>query len=207
MVSFSADAGDRGCMAARAAVLALPRPRQLALLLAHLNRPRRVGGHLRLRHAADLAAAPVRARDPGHAELARQLTLHSRGGDRLQRAEDPAHTHGVQGTPFPVAEGPGDPRDLIVNVILGIALPARALQPRGHDQPGGLKPPRLAAVNPDAVIAGAGDPSPGLQILQRRPVGPVQHLLERLLLPGPVRSGLLVAALPGAALVLAQGGM
>jgi len=191
----------------RSAVLALPRPRQLSLLLAHLHRPRGVRGHLRLRHAADLVAAPVRARDPRHAELARKLTLHRHSSDRLQRAEDRADAHGVQGPPFPVAEGPGDPRDLIVNVILGIAVPAGALQPRGHDQPGGLEPARLAAVDPGAVIAGAGDPGPGLQVLQRGPVGPVQHLLERLLPTGPVRSGLLVAAHPGAALVLPQGGV
>jgi hypothetical protein len=30
--------------------------------------------------------------------------------------------------------GPGDPRDLIVNVILRVAVPAGALQPRRHDQ-------------------------------------------------------------------------
>ena len=155
----------------------------------------------------DLVAAPVRARDPRHAELARKLTLHRRSGDRLQRAEDRAHAHGVQGTPFPVAEGPGDPRDLIVNVILGIALPAGALQPRGHDQPGGLEPARLAAVNPGAVIAGAGDPGPGLQVLQRRPVRPVQDLLERLSASGPVGRSLLVSVQAGAALVLPQGGV
>ena len=144
-----------------------------------------------------------------HATPNSRVSSHSTvgGGDRLQRAEDRAHAHGVQGTPFPVAEGPGDPRDLVVNVILGIAVPAGALQPRGDDQPGGLEPARLAAVDPGAVVAGAGDPGPGLQVLQRGPVGPVQDLLERLLPPGPVRSGLLVAGQAGAALVLPQGGV
>jgi hypothetical protein len=46
-----------------------------------------------------------------------------------------------------------------------------------------------------------------LHVFQRGPVGPVQNLLECLLLPGPVRSGILVAAHPGAALVLPQGGV
>ena len=124
-----------------------------------------------------------------HAELARKLALHRGGGDRLQRAEDRAHAHGVQRAPLAVAVGPGDPGDLVVDVVLGVAVPAGALQPGGDDQPGGLEPARLAAVDPDAVIAGAGDPGPGLQVLQRGPVGPVQHLLERLLPPGPVRGG------------------
>ena len=125
----------------------------------------------------------------------------------MQRAEDRAHAHSVQGPPLAVAEGPGNAGDLVVDMVPGIALPAGALQPRGHDQPGGLEPARLAAVNPGAVIAGAGDPGPGLHVFQRGPVGPVQDLLECLLLPGPVRSGLLVAAHPGAALVFPQGGV
>ena len=142
-----------------------------------------------------------------HAELARQLALHRRGGDRLQRAEDRAHAHGVQGAPLAVAVGPGDPGDLVVDVVLGVAVPAGALQPGRDDQPGGLEPARLAAVDPGAVVAGAGDPGPGLQVLQRGPVGPVQHLLERLLPPGPVRGRLLVSGQAGAALVLPQGGV
>src|SRR5690348_15860542 len=52
----------------RAAVIALPGLRELAFLLAHLHRPRGVGVQLRLTDAAALAAAPVRTRDPVHAE-------------------------------------------------------------------------------------------------------------------------------------------
>ena len=111
--------------------------RELAFLCVHLDGAGGVGVHLRLADAADLVAATVRARDPRHAELARQLTLHRRGGDRLQRAEDGADAHGVQGTPSAVAEGPGDPGDLVVDVVLGVAVPASALQPGGDDQPGG----------------------------------------------------------------------
>ena len=159
------------------------------------------------RDAADLVAAPVRARDPVHAELARQLALHRRGGDGLQGAEDGADAHGVQGAPLAVAEGPGDPGDLVVDVVLRVAVPAGALQPGGDDQPGGLEPAWLAAVDAGAVVAGAGDPGPGLQVLQRGPVGPVQHLLERLLPSGPVRGRLPVAAEAGAALVLPDRGV
>ena len=142
-----------------------------------------------------------------HAELARQLALHRRGGDGLQGAEDRADAHGVQGAPLAVAVGPRDPGDLVVDVVLGVAVPAGALQPGRDDQPGGLEPARLAAVDAGAVVAGAGDPGPGLQVLQRGPVGPVQHLLERLLPPGPVRGGLLVAGQAGAALVLPDRGV
>jgi hypothetical protein len=92
-------------------------------------------------------------------------------------------------------------------MVLRITLPADALQPGRHDQPGGLEPARLAAIDPGAVVAGPGDPGPGLQIVQRGLVGPVQHLLERLLLPGPVRGGLLVAAQAGATLVLPDRGV
>ena len=191
----------------RAAVLALPRPREFAFLLAHLNRPRGVRVHLRLADAPDLVPAAVRARDPLHAELARQLALHRCGSDRLQCAEDRADAHGVQGAPLAVAVGAGDPGDLVVDVVLGVAVPAGALQPGRDDQPGGLEPARLAAVDPGAVVAGAGDPGPGLQVLQRGPVGPVQDLLELLLPPGPVRGGLLVAGQAGAALVLPERGV
>ena len=188
-------------------MLALPRLRELAFLLAHLHRARGVRGHLRLRHAADLVAAPVRARYPVHAELTRKLALHRRGGDGLQGAEDRAHAHGVQRAPLAIAVGPRDPGDLVVDVVLGVAVPAGALQPGGDDQSGGLEPARLAAVDPGAVIAGAGNPGPGLQVLQRDPVGPVQDLLELLLPPGPVHGRLLVAAHPRAALVLPQRGV
>jgi hypothetical protein len=129
------------------------------------------------------------ARDPRHAELARQLAFHCGSGDGLQGAQNPAHTHGVQGTPLAVADGPGEPGDLVVNMILRVAVTAGALQPGRDDQPGGLEPTRLAAVDPGAVIAGAGDPGPGLQVLKRSPVGPVQDLLEPLLAP-PVRGSI-----------------
>ena len=156
-------------------MLTLPRLREFAFLLAHLHGPRGIRVHLRLGDAFDLVAAAVRARDPLHAELARQLALDRGGGDGLQRAEDRAHAHGVQGAPFAVAVGPGDPGDLVVDVVLGVAVPAGALQPGRDDQPGGLEPAGLAAVDPGAVVAGAGDPGPGLQVLQRSPVGPVQR--------------------------------
>jgi hypothetical protein len=120
----------------------------------------------------------------------------------LERAEDGADAHGVQGAPCAVAVGAGDPGDLVVDVVLGVTVPAGALQPGGDDQPGGLEPAGLAAVDAGAVVAGAGDPGPGLQVLQCGAVGPVQQLLELLLPPGPVRGGLLVAGLAGAALVL-----
>jgi hypothetical protein len=191
----------------RAAVLALPRPCEFAFFLAYLHGPGGVGVHLRLADAADLVAAPVRTRDPVHAELARQLALHRRGGDRLERAEDRADAHGVQGAPFAVAEGAGDPGDLVVDVVLGVAVAAGALQPGGDDEPGGLEPARLAAVDAGAVVAGAGDPGPGLQVLQRGPVGPVQDLLEPLLPPGPVHGRLLAASHSRAALVLPEGGV
>ena len=175
-------------------MLALPRPRELAFLLAHLHGPRGIRVHLRLRHAMDLVAAPVRARHPVHPELARELAFDSGGGDGLQRTEDRAHAHGVQGAPFAVAVGAGDAGDLVVDVVLGVAVPAGALQPGGDDQSGGLEPARLAPVDSNPVVAGAGDPGPGLQVLQRGPVGPVQHLLELLFPPGPVRGRPLVAA-------------
>jgi hypothetical protein len=65
----------------------------------------------------------------------------------------------------------------------------------------------LAAVDPDAVVAGAGDPGPGLQVLQRGPVGPEQDLLKRLFASGPVGASLLVSVQAGAALVFPQGGV
>jgi hypothetical protein len=77
-----------------------------------------------------------------------------------------------------------------VNVILRVAVPAGALQPGSDDQPGGLEPAGLAAVDPDAVVAGAGETGPGLQVLQRSLVGLVQDLLELAFLPGPVSGGL-----------------
>src|SRR5438270_14049823 len=101
---------------------------------------------------ADLVAAAVCARHPVHAELGGQLALHRRGGDRLERAQDGAQAHGVQGAPLPVAAGAGDPRELVVNVVLGVAVPAGALQPGGDDEPGGLEPARLAGVGPGAVV-------------------------------------------------------
>ena len=94
-----------------------------------------------------------------------------------------------------------------MDVVLGVAVAAGALQPGRDDQPGGLEPARLAAVDPGAVVAGAGDPGPGLQVLQRGPVGPVQDLLECLLPPGPVGGSLLVSGQAGAALVLPHGGV
>jgi len=106
---------------------------------------------------------PVSARDPRHAELGGQLAFHCDSGDCLQGVEDPAHAHGVQGAPLAVAEGPGDPGDLVVDMVLRVAVPAGAPQPRGDDQPGGLEPARLVTINPGAVVAGAGDPRPGLK--------------------------------------------
>jgi len=50
--------------------------------------------------------------------------------------------------PFAVADGADNPRYLVVDVILRVAVPAGALQPGHHDQPSGLEPARLAAVNP-----------------------------------------------------------
>ena len=94
-----------------------------------------------------------------------------------------------------------------MNVILGIAVPAGALQPRGDDQPGGLEPAGLTAVDPDAVVAGSGDPGPCLQVVKSGPVGPVQDLLERLFAPGPVRGCTLVSGLAGAALVFPDRGV
>src|SRR5262249_24159442 len=145
----------------RAAVLALPRPRQFAFLLADLHRARGIRIQLRLRHAADLVATAVHARNPRHAELARQLAFDAGGGDGLQGAEDRAHAHGVQSAPLAIAVGPHDPGDLVVDVVLRVALSAGALQPVRDDQPGGLEPARLAAVDAGAVVAGAGDPGPG----------------------------------------------
>ena len=46
-----------------------------------------------------------------------------------------------------------------MNVVLGVAVPAGALQPGRDDEPGGLEPARLAAVDPGAVVAGPGDPA------------------------------------------------
>ena len=140
-------------------MLTFPRPCQLAFLLAHLHRPRRVHVQLRLRDPLDLVAAAVRARHPVHAEFSGQLALHRCGRDRLERAEDRADAHGVQGPPLAVAVGAGDPGDLVVDVVLRVAVPAGALQPGGDDQPGGLEPARFAAVDPGAVVAGAGDPA------------------------------------------------
>ena len=55
---------------------------------------------------------------------------------------------------------------------------------------------------PGAVIAEAGDPGPGLQVLQSTAVGPVQDRLERLLASRSVRAGPLVPGQPSPALVL-----
>jgi len=109
--------------------------------------------------------------------------------------------------PFPVAHGPGDSRDLVMDVILRVSVSAGALQPRRDDQPGGLEPARFAAIDPGAVVAGAGDPGPGLHVLKCGPVGPVQDLLELLLLFSPVRRRLLVSGEAGAALVFPDGGV
>jgi hypothetical protein len=97
--------------------------------------------------------------------------------------------------------------DLVVDVVLGVAVSAGALQPGGDDQPSLFEPARLAAVDAGAVVAGAGDPCPRLQVLQRGPVRPVQHLLELLLPLGPVGRRLLVAAHPRAALVFPDRGV
>ena len=88
-----------------------------------------------------------------------------------------------------------------MNMVLGVAIPAGALQPGCDDKPGGLEPARLAAIDPGAVVAGAGDPGPRLQVLQSGSAGPVQDLLERLLATGPVGGGLPAASLAGASLV------
>ena len=156
----------------------LPLSREFTFLLVHPDSPRGVGVHLCLRHAADLVAAPVRARHPRHAELPRQLAFHRGGRHRLQRTEDRAQAGRVMRSPLPVAGSPGDPGDLIVNVILRITVPAGALQPRCDDQPSFLEPAGFLPVDPDTVIAGASDPGPGLHVLQCGPVGPVQDLLE-----------------------------
>jgi hypothetical protein len=164
-------------------------------------------GPSQARDAGDLVAAPVRARNPRHAELCGQLALHRSGRDRLQGAEDRAQARGVKRAPFAVARGPGDPGDLVVNVILRVAVPAGALQPRGDDHVRLLKPAGLAAVDAGAVVAGAGDTGPCLQVLKSSPVGAMQDLLELLLPPGPVRGGPLVSGEAGAALVLTDRGV
>ena len=109
--------------------------------------------------------------------------------------------------PLPVTCGPGDSRDLVVNVILRVAVAAGALQPRRHDQARILEPARFLAINPDTVIAGPGDPRPHLQVFQRGPVTPVQDLLELVLLPGPVRCRPLVPGQLRPAGVFPEGGM
>ena len=185
----------------------LPRPRQLAFLLVHPHRPRGVRVQLRLRDPADLVAAPVRTRHPRHAELTCQLTLHHRRGDTLQRAQDRPQARGIKRPPLPVASGAGDPGDLVVNVILRVAVPAGALQPGRDDQACFLEPARLVPVHPDTVVAGPGKPSPGLQVLQRGPVGPVHDLLELLLPAGPVGHRRLVASQPGPARVFPDRGV
>ena len=92
-------------------------------------------------------------------------------------------------------------------MVLGVTLAAGALQPGSDDQRGRLEPARFAAVDTGAVVASAGDPGPGLQVLKSGPVGPVQHLLERLLPPGPVRGRLLVSGQASATLVFPQRGV
>ena len=91
-----------------------------------------------------------------------------------------------------------------MNMVLRVAFPAGALEPGRDNRPGRLEPAWLAAVDPGALVTGAGDPSPGLQVLQRRPVGPVQDLLERLLEPCPVHGGLLVSGRAGVALIFPE---
>ena len=44
--------------------------------------------------------------------------------------------------------------DLVVDVVLWVAVPAGALQPGRHDQPGGLEPAGLVLTDPGAVVAG-----------------------------------------------------
>ena len=186
---------------------ALPFSCEFAFLLVHADGPRGVGVHLCLRHAADLVAAPVCARYPLHAELPRQLALHRDGRHRLQRTEDRAQARRVKRAPLPVARGAGDTADLVVNVILRIAIPAGALQPGRDDQPCSLEPAGLLPVDTDSVIPGTGDSGPDLHVLQRRPVGPVQHLLEPLLAPGPVRRRLVVTGQSGPARVFPDRGV
>src|ERR1035441_8502559 len=134
----------------------LPRPREFAFLLVDLDGAGGVGVHLRPGDALDLVAAPVGARDPLHAEFARQLAFHRGGGDGLHGAEDGAQAGGVVSAPLAVAEGAGDPGDLVVDVVLGVAVPAGALQPGGDDQPGAQAGGVVSA--PLAVAEGAGDP-------------------------------------------------
>ena len=73
--------------------------------------------------------------------------------------------------------------------------------PAASNRPGSM------AAGPDPVVAGPGNPGPGLQVAQGSPVGAVQHLLERLLPPGPVRGGVGVTGQAGTALVLPDRGV
>ncbi len=149
------------------------------------------------RDARDLVAVAVRARDPRHAELARQAALSVGRDDRLNRAQDLAQAHGVQRPVLPVAHRLHQPGDLVVDVVLRVAVPAGPLQPGRHRDQRLLEPARLLAVHPRPVVTGPGHPGPLLHVLQARTVGGLQHLLVPLLDPGPPR-GRLPRRRPGA---------
>ena len=121
----------------RPPVLRRPRRDRRRHLPGDRDRPRRVGIHLLLGDPGDLVARPVRARNPRHAELARQPALGMRGHDRLHRAEHLPQAHRVQRPPFPVPGGLDHAGDLVMDVILRIAVPAGPLQPR-RDRPAAL---------------------------------------------------------------------
>jgi len=70
-----------------------------------------------------------------------------------------------------------------------------------------LEPARLLPVDPPGVVAGPGQPSPGLGVGQRGPVGGLQHLLELPLPAIPPRRPLLVTGLAAPAGVLPDRGM
>jgi hypothetical protein len=145
MYGSSREVGARPCLACHA--------RASSRSFAHLNSARGVGVHVRLRDAFDLVAAPVGARDPRHAELSSQLTLHRGGRDGLQSTEDPAHAHRVQRAPLPVGESAGDAGDLVVDVVLG-------------------SPSRLVPCSQDVTISPAGSNRPGSRPSTRVPWKP-----------------------------------
>ena len=94
---------------------------------------------------------PVIARDPLHAEPARQRLLQVLGHDRGDRADVLVVAEGVRRPPLAVGDRPGDVGDLGVDVQLHVAVPGGVLQPVRHGQVRLVPLAGLPAVDPRVV--------------------------------------------------------
>jgi hypothetical protein len=122
-------------------------------------------------HPGHLAAVPIGAADPADPEHARQGRLHHQRGDRCRRAPMLMQSLRIQGAVGAVSFPHHPVQDQVVDVQLGVPVPAGVLSERAHDEPVRvLPPPRPYAPGLTAVIAGAGIPGLALQVIQRCPV-------------------------------------